>query len=394
MTEIVDAPSRPELVRRAADLVPLLRERATWAEENRRLHEEVLEAMADAGLFKLRAPNRFGGYECDMRTLTDVITEIGRGDASAAWTLAVYSICSWLVSLFPDEVQDEIFSTPNARVCGLLSPTGMATPTDGGYIVNGKWAFNTGLLHSDWNELVAVTQMPDGQMAPLMMMAPVSDLQIVDDWDTVGLRGTGSVSTVAQDLFIPQHRVQPMGPMLNEQYASERNADNPIYRGPVLLTACTSTVGTALGLAAAARENFFERLPSRKVTYTTYEKQSEAPITHLQVAEAEVAADEARFHAYRAADELDTRNANGQGWELQDRARIRLDASFAYRRAKDSVDTLVGASGATSIYRSVPMQRFERDIQTLNLHAILHVNNNLELYGRILCGLEPNTFYL
>jgi 3-hydroxy-9,10-secoandrosta-1,3,5(10)-triene-9,17-dione monooxygenase len=394
MTEIIDAPSTPELVRRAADLVPHLQEKAPWAEENRRLHEESIEAMADAGIFKLRVPARYGGYESDMRTLVDVLTQVGRGDASAAWTAAVWSICNWLVSLFPDEVQDEVFSTPDVRVCGLLSPTGMATPADGGYVINGKWAFNTGSLQSQWNELVAVAPMPDGQMAPIMALVPMSDLQIIDDWHTVGLRGSGSVSTVAQDLFVPAHRVQPMGGMLHEQYASERNRDNPVYRGPLLLTACTSTIGTALGLAEAARDVFFERLPDRKITYTSYGSQGEAPITHLQVAEAEVKADEARFHAYRAAGELDARNTSGQPWSIRDRARIRLDASYTIRRAKESVDILNNASGASSIYQSVPMQRIERDVQTLNQHAILHPNTNLELYGRILCGLEPNTFYI
>ncbi len=394
MTEIIDAPSRPELVGRAADLIPQLREKAPWAEENRRLHEESIEAMADAGVFRMRVPTRYGGYEADMRTLVDVLTKVGQGDASAAWTAAVWSICNWLVSLFPDEVQDEVFSTPDARVCGLLSPTGMAEPVDGGYVVNGKWAFNTGSLQSHWNELVAVSPTPDGQMQPLMMLAPMSDLQIIDDWDTAGLRGTGSVSTVADKLFIPAHRVMPMGAMLQEQYASQANADNPVYRGPLLLTACTSVIGTALGLADAANEVFFDRLPDRKITYTSYEHQSEAPITHLQVAEAEMRNAEAKFHAHRAADTLDTKNVAGEAWTLPERTRIRLDASFACKQAKESVEILSEASGASSVYKNVPMQRIVRDIQTLNQHAILHANTNLELHGRILCGLEPNTLYL
>jgi 3-hydroxy-9,10-secoandrosta-1,3,5(10)-triene-9,17-dione monooxygenase len=394
MTDTIEAPSRPELIQRAADLVPHLREKATWAEENRRLHPESIEAMDAIGIFKMRVPTRYGGYECDMRTLVDVLAQIGRGDGSAAWTVGVWSICNWLVGLFPDEVQDEVFATPGARVCGLLSPTGTAVPADGGFIVNGRWAFNTGSLQSHWNELVAMAPTPDGQQQPIMALTPMSDLEIIDDWHTVGLRGTGSVTTVARDLFIPQERVLPMGAMLHEQYATRLNANNPIYRGPLLLTACTSIIGTALGLANAAREVFFERLPDRKITYTTYTSQREAPLTHLQVAEAEMNIDEAEFHAHRAADLLDTKNVEGESWTTRERARVRLDASYACRQGKAAVDILNTASGASSIYNSVPMQRIERDIQTLNLHAILHPDTNLELYGRIICGLEPNTFYL
>lgn len=395
MTETVQAPSRPELVRRAADLVPQLRKKAPWAEENRRLHEETIEAMAEAGILKMRVPARYGGYECDMHTLVDVLTQVGRGDGSAAWTAAVWSICNWLVGLFPDEVQDEVYATPDVRVCGLLSPTGSAVPKDGGFIVNGRWAFNTGSLQSHWNELVAMAPAPDGQQQmPIMALAPMSDLEIVDDWHTVGLRGTGSVTTVARDLFIPGERVLPMPAVLQEQYASVRNADNPVYRGPLLPTACTSVIGTALGLAKAAADVFFERLPNRKITYTTYASQREAPITHMQVSEAEVMIDEAEFHAHRAADRLDSKNAGREQWTLRERAGVRLDASYTCRRAKDAVDILNTASGASSIYDAVPMQRIERDIQTMNLHAILHPNTNLELYGRIRCDLEPNTFYL
>jgi alkylation response protein AidB-like acyl-CoA dehydrogenase len=394
MTETIEALSGSEPVSRAAGLVPLLRKRAPWAEENRRLHQETIEAISDAGLLRLRVPVRYGGSEGDMRTLVAVLTQLGRGDGSVAWTAAVWSICSWLVGLFPDEVQDEIFATPNVRVCGLLSPTGTATPTDGGYTVNGQWAFNTGSLDSHWNELVAMAPTPDGQMQPMMALVPMSEMEIIDDWHTAGLRGTGSVSTVARDLFLPAERVLPMGAVLNEQYATRLNADKPIYKGPLLPTACTSVIGTALGLAEAARGVFFERLPERKITYTTYASQREAPVTHLQVAEAEMKLDEARFHAHRAAETLDRKNNAGGAWPVPERARIRLDASYTCLRSKEAVDIFSGASGASSIYESVPMQRIERDIQTLYLHAILHPSTNLELYGRILCGLEPNTFYL
>ncbi|KAA9377618.1 acyl-CoA dehydrogenase [Microbispora cellulosiformans] len=393
--DIATAPTRDELVRRASELVPLLQKHASWAEENRRLPDEVVEAIADAGLLRLRVPARYGGYECDTRTVVDVVTELARGDASTGWTFAVWSICSWLTGLFPDEVQDEVFATPDVRVSGLLSPGGAATPADGGLTVNGRWAFNTGALHSEWNSIVAMAPTPDGAgQWPVLALVPVSDLEIVDDWHTSGLRASGSVTTVARDLFVPMRRVLPMGPVLQEHYASERNAATPVYRTPMLPTAATSTVGTVLGLARAAREVFFERLPGRKITYTAYESQREAPITHLKVAKAAALIDEAEFHAHRAAALLDHKSAAGEEWEIEERARIRLDLGCAYERAKEAVDVYNSASGASSVYTSVPMQRIARDAQTLNLHAILHPDTNYELYGRVLCGLEPNTLYI
>jgi len=149
--------------------------------------------------------------------------------------------------------------------------------------------------------------------------------------------------------------------------------------------------GTPLGLARAAMTNFFQRLPGRGIAYTTYARQAEAPITHVQVAEAAMKIDEAEFHASRAATLVDTKAASGDAWTLEERARVRMDAGMVARLAKEAIDILNTASGGSSIYSSVPIQRIERDIQAANLQGMMHPNTNLELYGRIRCGLSPNT---
>ncbi|WP_410655369.1 acyl-CoA dehydrogenase family protein [Amycolatopsis sp. lyj-112] len=390
----MSAPSRAALAARASELVPLLKKNALTAEENRRLPEDTVSALLDNGILKMRVPHRYGGYESDMNTVVDVISELARGDGSAAWTVAVWSISSWMVGLFPDEVQDEVFADPDVRVSGILSPTAVGVPVDGGIVLNGKWSFNTGSQQSQWNTNAAVRATPDGGFEPIMVAIPLSELQIVDDWHTSGLRGTGSVTTIAQDVFVPESRILPMGPVLQGQHRSVLNADSQLYRSLFMPTACTTVTAVALGLAKAAKDAFFERLPDRKITYTSYESQKEAPITHLQVAEATTKIDEAEFHAYRAADLVDTKGASGAEWTLEERARVRLDMGAVCLRAKEAVDILNTASGGSSVYNSVPIQRIERDIQTVNLHAIMHPNTNLELYGRILCGLEPNTHYI
>ncbi|MCY0942940.1 acyl-CoA dehydrogenase family protein [Streptomyces antarcticus] len=390
----IEAPTREELIRRASDLIPLLQKNALSGEENRRLPQETVEALAEAGIFKMRVPHRFGGYESDMRTVVDTLAEIARGDGSAAWVASVYAISAWMVGLFPDEVQDEIFSTPDVRISGILSPTAMAHPVPGGVVVNGKWSFNSGVQDSHWNTNAAILIGEDGQPQPVMLAIPVSELTIVDDWHTAGLRGSGSVTTLAENVFVPEQRVLPMVPVLMGQHRSVLNAGSPLYSAPFMPTACATISAPALGMAKAARDAFFDRLPGRKITYTSYENQQEAPLTHLQVAEATVKIDEAEFHAHRAAQMVDAKGAAGEEWTLEERARVRLDLGAVTQRAKEAVDILNTASGGSSVYSEVPIQRIERDVQTLNLHAVLHPNTNLELYGRILCGQEPNTVYL
>jgi alkylation response protein AidB-like acyl-CoA dehydrogenase len=387
-------PAREELVRKASDLIPLLRKHALWAEENRRLHDESIEALADAGVFKFRRPKHYGGYEVDHRTLADVGAALGQGCGSTSWVASVYWIPTWMACQFPDEVQDEVFSTPDVRVCGTLSPSAMAKPVDGGIVVNGKWSFISGAHHAHWQEVIAILVPPDGEPYPVMGLVPMSDLLVVDDWQTSGLRGTGSVSTVARDLFIPQERILPLPAILQGQIASKRNASSPIYRSPLLPVASASSVGTLVGMAKNAQQSFLSRMPERKITYTGYESQREAPITHFQVAEATNKVDQAEFHAQRLATLVDTKAEEGTEWKLEERARSRNDVGATVRLAKEAIDIFATASGGSSIYSGIPIQRINRDIQAVNQHALMHPNTNFELYGRVLCGLEPNTLYI
>ncbi|MFI5621379.1 acyl-CoA dehydrogenase family protein [Streptomyces sp. NPDC051567] len=389
-----DVPTREQLVHRAAELRPLLRKHAAWAEENRRIHDESIEALADAGIFRMRLPARHGGFESDARTMVEVASELGRADGSTAWTASVYWIPGWMAGLFPDPVQDEVFATPGVRICGTLSPGGMAAPVDGGVVVNGQWKFISGALHAHWQVVVAIQPTPGGAM-PVMALVPMADLTVVDDWHTAGLKGTGSVTTVAQNVFVPAERVLPLPVVVQGQGgASQAAAGSPLHRPPLLPVASASSVGAVLGLARAAGEAFFERLPDRKITYTDYASQREAPLTHLQVAEATLKTDQAEFHALRLADLVDSKAAGEAPWTLQERVRARADLGAVCRLAKEAVDIFQTASGGSSIYLDVPIQRISRDVQAVNLHALMHPDTNTELYGRVLCGLEPNTLYI
>jgi alkylation response protein AidB-like acyl-CoA dehydrogenase len=342
----------------------------------------------------MRVPRRYGGYESDTRTLVEVASELARADGSLSWVASVYWIPTWMTGLFPDAVQDEVFSTPDVRVCGTVSPSAKAAPVDGGFVVNGKWGFISGAPHSHWQEIVAILAGPDSEPMPILALVPMSDLTIVDDWYTSGLQGTGSVTTIAKDVFVPQERVIPLTAILEGQSASRLNADCAIYRAPLLPVACASSVGSMVGLAKSAQEAFFERLPGRKITYTDYTSQSKAPLTHLQAAEAVNKVDEAQFHAHRLSALVDSKCAEGSPWTMEERILARGDLGAVGRLAKESVDIFTSASGGSSIYSDVPIQRIQRDMNAVSLHALMHPDTNAELYGRALCGLEPNTLYV
>jgi alkylation response protein AidB-like acyl-CoA dehydrogenase len=390
---IIKRPTRAELVGRATDLVDLIRKHALWQEEHRILHEEVLRAVQDAGLLKMRIPVQYGGFESDVRTVCEVVAELARADGSVGWTIGTLTLASSQVGMFPDEVQDEILADPDVRICGTASPGGIAVPTEGGVILNGRWPFNTGAPLAQWDMHSSLLATEDGGYVPASIAVPMKDMTIVDDWYTAGLRATSSVTVVAQDVFVPQARVLPFLPVLmHAQHRSERNADSPTWKVQFVAWSAAVVSAPALGMAQAAQEVFLQRLPDRKITYTNYERQIEAPLTHLQVAEAAVKTDEAAFHLHRLSDRIDNNLLlTGENWTMEDRALTRMDAAAVCQRAKEAVDVLNTASGGSSLYSDVPIQRIHRDVQAINLNGLVHPNTNLELYGRVLCGLEPNT---
>lgn len=389
-----DVAADEELAVRVAEMAPSMQERADWAEEHRKLADEQIEALAKAGIFRLRVPARYGGYEADTRTLVEVAAQLARADGSLAWTAQVYWIPTWMAGLFPDEVQEEVFATPDVRICGTLSPSASAVHTSDGIVVNGRWGFITGAHHAHWQEIIAIGAAPSGEPMPVVALVPMSDLTIVDDWYTTGLRGTGSVTTVATDVFVPARRVLPLPAVLEGSGAPGRADVPPMYRAPLVPVASASSVGIAVGLAQAARDVFFGRLPGRKITYTGYEHQDQAPVTHIRVADAARRLDQADFHASRLAGLVDAKCAAGGPWTIAERVQARADLGAACQAGRDAVDIYAAASGGSSVYASTPLGRISADIHAVTLHALMNPDTNTELYGRILCGLEPNTPYI
>lgn len=375
------------LVQRAAALVPMLRTNALAAEAARRVPEASFEALSEAGIFRMMAPKRYGGDEADFQTQSDVLAEIGRGCPSTSWVATIFSAMGWLVGVFPDEAQEEVFEGRDPRISGVFSPTGTAVPKGGGFVVNGRWPFNTGCHGARWTVLNAV--LGEGVGLPTCVLVKSRELKVLDDWHASGMAATGSNTIVAENVFVPAHRSLPLPDMIEARYPPRHNATSPYFNYPTAAVLTVNAGGTPLGIARGALETFVERLPGRGITYTTYTNKSEAPVTHLQLGEASLKIESADAHVRRAAALLDGHSSGPMS--LESRVKARAHIAYATGLAREAVDTLFLASGASSIQTQIPIQRFQRDIQALANHAILHAQTGIELYGRVLCGLPPNT---
>jgi alkylation response protein AidB-like acyl-CoA dehydrogenase len=380
-----------DLVGRARSLFPQLRERAASVEEARRIPESTIAELQSAGLFKLFVPRRFGGHQTSTRTFLDVTAEVARGCGSTGWVTALINICGWLGALYPEQAQQEIWGAdPDARIAGVLTPSATATPTDDGVILNGRWTFASGCLHSNWAVLGHPIVDANGTIIDQgLALVPMRDLRVEDTWFTAGMRGTGSNTLVGTDVFVPKHRILSVPRAIEGEYATPFR-DEQLYRAAFIPLLSIILIGPQLGMARAALETVLEQVPKRGIAYTMYTKQADAPTTHLQLALAAEKIDTACLHAYRAAADIDEAAARGVYLDRLTRARVRMDTGYVARQCREAIEILLSVNGAGSFAEANPLQRMWRDTETASRHAVIGPEISQELYGRELLGLDTN----
>ena len=197
-----------ELLSRASDMVPVLKDRAADTEELRRIPDETVQDIRSSGLVRIGVPQRFGGLDVDYGLLLEAGALLGSGCASTAWCYSLWAAHSWLVGHWPLEAQGEVFGNgPDVLCSSSLSP-GSSTleKTAGGFQLSGRWEFSSGCDAAAW--IMLGGNGPDGLV---WMLVPRSDWEIVDTWFVSGLRGSGSKDIVVKGAFVPHHRVMDTG---------------------------------------------------------------------------------------------------------------------------------------------------------------------------------------
>ncbi|MEV0848386.1 acyl-CoA dehydrogenase family protein [Streptomyces sp. NPDC049954] len=375
---------------RAAALVPLLRANAARTEDERRVVEENIAALTEAGLFGLTVPRRFGGAQADFRTFLKVSSELGRGCGSTAWVATLINVCNWLTALYPERAQQEVWGAdPQARVCGVLAPTAKSRAVAGGLVVTGKWGFASGCLHAQWATLgVPVVDESGEQTDQGVALIPLSELSVEDTWYVAGMRGTGSNTLVANEVFVPAHRIMSMTRAVQGEYPTEHTGET-LYRSALVPVLALVLGGPQVGLARAGLDIVRGSLAKGKgISYTFYERADHSPSTQIQFAEATQLVDTAELHLMRAADDIDRWAAAEEYMPLVTRARVRMDTGYVARRSREALDLLLSVQGAGSFAEVSPLQRVWRDQETGSRHAVINPAIAQELYGRALLGIE------
>jgi 3-hydroxy-9,10-secoandrosta-1,3,5(10)-triene-9,17-dione monooxygenase len=383
-----ERPSHEELVARARALQPLLRQNAAEGELLRRLPDAVSDALTEAGMFRLLAPTRFGGYAVDLRTVLKVSEALGEIDASASWLVSIGSVGAWLMGqLCSQQAQEEIFGlNPDARVAGTSTP-GSARRVDGGLRISGRWSYASGACHADWAVLAAAVT--EGSAEPVdagFCVVPAQQLRLETTWYTVGMRGTGSDTWVADDVFVPDYLTIPMSTIADE---TPRVADDEsMFRLPFTAVATLLLVGPLLGLGRAALQLVIDKAPSKAMRDTVFLRQSESVGVQIQIAEAALGLRTAQLHAFDIAAALDDAAAEGRLVTYASRAEIRARLGYVAQEVLHAISVLVNVHGSGSFAEASRMQQYWRDANTAARHAALQPVVGYEVYGKSLLGIE------
>ncbi len=371
------------------DLLPGFRERATRGDAERRLPEESIAELAQAGVFSMLAPKRYGGLEADPVDFYDVVRAIAGADGSTGWCSSVIGVHPWQIALFPDEAQREVWGADQGTlVSSSYAPTGRLTPVEGGYEGTGRWAFSSGCDHCSWVLLGALVMGPEGKPSDfLTILVPRSDYTIHDVWDVVGLRGTGSNDIEISKIFIPAHRTLSFNDVSALRCPGQEVNQAPLYRLP-FGTVFSDTITTPIiGMAQGAYDAHVETMRERvRISYGG-QKVAQDPFAHVRVARAASDIDAAWLQLARNLDEEMRYAAAGEDLPMELRLRARRDQVRGTERAIESIDLLFKNSGGRSLKSGNPIERAWRDAHAGSVHAANDVERWLAMYGKGAFGL-------
>lgn len=366
LTAVPEPQAAEDYLARVEKVAPVIAAEADRIEQDRRLTPDVLSALHDARLFRLLLPRPYDGEEIDPVTFYKTIYAVAEQDASTAWCLCQGNGCAMAAAYSDPSTANTIWGNDPNAVLAWGPGKAEAVQEEGGYRVNGKWSFASGMRHATWLGGHSVVFEEDrtprrgSGKGPVIrtMLIPASEVAVTDIWDTIGLRGTASDAFEVSDLFVTEAFA------INRNSADARLYDGPLYLFNQTLLYAIGFSGTAQGIARSMLDSFME-LAGVKTP-----RKARNSLRDNAVVQAEVAHCEARLKSARAflideiSDIWETVVARGE-LTIEQRARIRLVTTYGIHEAKDVADTVYDAAGATAIFKSSAFERRFRDLHTV-----------------------------
>lgn len=378
----------------ALALVPALRERAARGEDERIMLPETLADLHRIGALRTLQPRRWGGMELDYVAYVDFAEALARGDASIGWNTGNLLIHHWLLALYDEKAQQEVWgANPEALIAsGIAYPqgSGRREKRDGadGFLVSGRWNFSSGVNVADWNMLACIVRDGDKVIDHRMCLLHKSEYQVVDDWHVLGMRSTGSMTVVAKDVFVPEHRALCMYDARGgDGFPGAKGNPNPLYRVPLSALGAHGIGGAAVGNAQAALDLTIEHVKARSTNYQGL-KMRDIQTIQVRIGAAGSRIDAARQLLRRnCVEAMEIARANVIA-DAPTKLRFKRDLAYAAQLATEAVDILHAMAGANGIYNSYPIQRIFRDAHALAGHFSFSTDAQFSAWGLAALGGE------
>jgi 3-hydroxy-9,10-secoandrosta-1,3,5(10)-triene-9,17-dione monooxygenase len=365
------------------DLLPTIRERADDAERARVVPEATVKELEDTGFFRMLQPRRYDGLEADPVEFFTAVRDIAGACGSTGWISSVLGVHPWQVALFAEEAQQAVWGEDTStRLSSSYAPTGKAVLADGGFTLSGKWSFSSGCDHATWVLLGGLVFDEEGQVVDFRtFLVPREKYQIVDVWNVVGLRGTGSNDIVVEETFIPEAFTLSMGDTGRCYGPGQAVNDSDLYKLP-FHSLFTTTISTPIiGMAYGAYAEHVEMQQERVRAAYAGEKASLDPFAAVRIARASSEIDAAWALTMNNIRDEQALVARGEKIPLGLRLKVRRDQVLGTQRAIDAIDDLFEASGGRALAEGTYLQRAWRDAHAGRVHAANDPERALQMYG-------------
>ncbi|MGE3245825.1 MAG: acyl-CoA dehydrogenase family protein [Beijerinckiaceae bacterium] len=380
-------PEPAELLARARALAPILRQRSAAAEKARQCPAETIADIKAAGIPRTVQPQRYGGYGMDWDVLCEIAMELGAGCGAQGWTATVLADHPCLAAMFPQQAQDEVWGEDSSTLVSTsYNPRGTVQKVHGGYILNGRWMYSSGVSYADWTIVGGFVDLPDGRRQHHFFLVPASDRTIVDDWDAMGMAGTGSMSVELKDAFVPGHRALDARLVASGQTPGAALHPEPLHRMPIIgftgSVLVSVPVGVAMGMVRDFETMLRERFGSGPAKPGLEDMQGRA-------AEAGAEVEAARLLILETGRRNMAKLRAGHLLDESDAATTARNSAYAAKLAKQAATRLFEVTGGSGLGNANHFQRSFRDVYAGTAHGTLNWGRSANRYGAHILGWPP-----
>ncbi|MEV6233221.1 hydroxylase [Saccharopolyspora shandongensis] len=383
-----------DVVRRVEEVAARLAATAEETERLGKLADESVKLVREAGVMRLLQPTDFGGFAAHPRDFAEAVMAVAKVCGSTGWVCGVGGVHPWEMALMDRRLQEEVWGeNGDTWIASPYMPSGVATPTDGGYVLRGRWQFSSGTDHCDWIFLGAMLGDADGKPAQpvktMHVVLPRKDYTIVEDsWDVIGLCGTGSKDVIVDGAFIPSYRTIDADEVAQGELAAERaGRTDTVYRLPFWTMFPLGITAAVIGIAEGALACHLDYQRDRVMAAGTRVRDDPHTMYAISEAAAEIAGSRTQLldGVSRLYDMVDA----GRPISFEDRSVVRRNQVRCAWRAVSAVDEIFARSGGNAVRRNNAMQRFWRDAHVGLQHAI-HIPGSIYHSNALTSlGIEP-----